>query len=272
MCPPKYRLGTVFWSASSRARSIVADGGMGALLSAAVPRLRSPEEANLRAPDAVVSLHVSFINAGSDLIETNTFGANRRKLSHHFLEDELEIDQLRRGQARARCEGDDRPRRVHRRLDRPAGRAGHVAGSPRALRRAGGGARRARRRRLHGRDVLRPRGGRRRGRGGAKRVEPADRRAPDVRRERRDARGRDRGRGGGSADGARRRRDRRESRRRPPRRARRARADGPEREAACGAPERRAREHDGRPRHLSTCDTRVLRRVRRARTRTSARR
>jgi homocysteine S-methyltransferase len=63
---------------------------MGALLSAAVPRLRSPEEANLRAPDAVVSLHVSFINAGADLIETNTFGANRRKLSHHFLEDEIE--------------------------------------------------------------------------------------------------------------------------------------------------------------------------------------
>jgi methionine synthase I (cobalamin-dependent)/5,10-methylenetetrahydrofolate reductase len=69
---------------------IVGDGGMGALLSAAVPRLRSPEEANLRAPDAVVSLHVSFINAGSELIETNTFGANRQKLSHHFLEDELE--------------------------------------------------------------------------------------------------------------------------------------------------------------------------------------
>src|SRR3954452_22569401 len=69
---------------------IVADGGMGALLLAAVPRLRSPEEANLRAPDAVVSLHVSFINAGSELIETNTFGANRRKLSHHFLEQDLE--------------------------------------------------------------------------------------------------------------------------------------------------------------------------------------
>jgi methionine synthase / methylenetetrahydrofolate reductase(NADPH) len=70
--------------------TIVADGGMGALLGAAVPRLRCPEEANLRAPDAVVSLHVSFINAGAELIETNTFGANRRKLAHHFLEDELE--------------------------------------------------------------------------------------------------------------------------------------------------------------------------------------
>src|SRR3989442_14812454 len=69
---------------------IVADGGMGALISAAVPRLRCPEEANLRAPDAVVSLHVSFINAGAELIETNTFGANRRKLSHHFLEDDFE--------------------------------------------------------------------------------------------------------------------------------------------------------------------------------------
>jgi homocysteine S-methyltransferase len=70
--------------------AIVGDGGMGALLSAAVPRLRSPEEANLRAPQAVVSLHVSFINAGAELIETNTFGANRRKLAHNFLEDELE--------------------------------------------------------------------------------------------------------------------------------------------------------------------------------------
>src|SRR5205085_10384539 len=70
--------------------AIVGDGGMGALLSAAVPRLRCPEEANLRAPEAVVSLHVSFINAGAELVETNTCGANRRKLAHHFLENELE--------------------------------------------------------------------------------------------------------------------------------------------------------------------------------------
>ncbi len=69
---------------------IVADGGMGSLLTAAVPRLRAPEEANLRAPEAVVSLHVSFINAGAELIETNTFGANRRKLASHYLDDELE--------------------------------------------------------------------------------------------------------------------------------------------------------------------------------------
>src|SRR2546421_3629854 len=68
---------------------VVADGGMGVLVSSAVSRLRCPEEANLRAPESVVSLHASFIRAGSDLIETNTFGANRHKLRVHYLEDDV---------------------------------------------------------------------------------------------------------------------------------------------------------------------------------------
>src|SRR5262249_61661301 len=71
-------------------RRSVAGGGLGALLTPAVPRLRTTEEANLRAPEAVVSLHVSFINAGAELIETNTFGANRRKLAANYLDDQLE--------------------------------------------------------------------------------------------------------------------------------------------------------------------------------------
>jgi methionine synthase / methylenetetrahydrofolate reductase (NADH) len=69
---------------------IVADGGMGALITSAVPRLRCPEEANIRAPEAVVSLHVGYIKAGAELIETNTFGANRRKLASQYLENEFE--------------------------------------------------------------------------------------------------------------------------------------------------------------------------------------
>lgn len=69
---------------------IVADGGMGAVLTSAVPRLRCPEEANLRSPESVVEVHLGYIRAGAELIETNTFGANRAKLAEHFLEDELE--------------------------------------------------------------------------------------------------------------------------------------------------------------------------------------
>ncbi len=68
---------------------IVADGGMGSMISSVVSRLRCPEEANLRAPETVLSLHLSFIRAGAELIETNTFGANRRKLRQLLLEDEL---------------------------------------------------------------------------------------------------------------------------------------------------------------------------------------
>jgi methionine synthase / methylenetetrahydrofolate reductase(NADPH) len=69
---------------------VVGDGGMGVLISSAVPRLRCPEEANIRSPESVVTLHTSFIRAGASLIETNTFGANRRKLAQHYLEDEFE--------------------------------------------------------------------------------------------------------------------------------------------------------------------------------------
>ncbi len=66
------------------------DGGMGVLVASAVPRLRCPEEANLRAPESVLALHLGFIKAGAQLIETNTFGANRRKLAQHYLEEDVE--------------------------------------------------------------------------------------------------------------------------------------------------------------------------------------
>jgi methionine synthase / methylenetetrahydrofolate reductase(NADPH) len=73
-----------------KGRVLVGDGGTGALLTTAVSRLRCPEEANLRAPEAVINVHQGFIRAGAELIETNTFGANRRKLAAQYLDDRLE--------------------------------------------------------------------------------------------------------------------------------------------------------------------------------------
>jgi methionine synthase I (cobalamin-dependent)/5,10-methylenetetrahydrofolate reductase len=69
---------------------LVADGSMGVVLASAVGGLRCPEEANLRAPESVLGVHLSYINAGAEIIETNTFGANRGKLARHFLADETE--------------------------------------------------------------------------------------------------------------------------------------------------------------------------------------
>jgi methionine synthase I (cobalamin-dependent)/5,10-methylenetetrahydrofolate reductase len=80
---------STFLERLSEGPPMVADGGMGVLVSSAVSRLRCPEEANIRAPESVLSLHLGFIRAGAEVIETNTFGANRTKLRERYLEDDL---------------------------------------------------------------------------------------------------------------------------------------------------------------------------------------
>ena len=118
---------------------IVGDGGMGTLVSSAVARLRCPEEANLRAPESVLSLHLGFIRAGAELIETNTFGANRHKLRSPLPRGRRQGDQRGGSEDRPRRPRGIRPRRLHRGVDRPAGRDRSAARRPRdALHRAGG--------------------------------------------------------------------------------------------------------------------------------------
>jgi len=62
---------------------LVSDGGTGFLLGHAHPKLQCIEEANLAHPESVVEIHRKFIEAGAQIIETNTFGANRYKLEPH---------------------------------------------------------------------------------------------------------------------------------------------------------------------------------------------
>ncbi|HEX2052585.1 MAG TPA: bifunctional homocysteine S-methyltransferase/methylenetetrahydrofolate reductase [Actinomycetota bacterium] len=65
-----------------KAEPILGDGGTGTSLVEGGVRIPSTFDAlNLTAPDAVVALHRSFIDAGARFIETNTFGANRYKLA-----------------------------------------------------------------------------------------------------------------------------------------------------------------------------------------------
>jgi methionine synthase I (cobalamin-dependent)/5,10-methylenetetrahydrofolate reductase len=70
--------------------TILADGAMGTMLHAhGVGFEKCFDELNLTRPSAVAEIHRAYIEAGAQLIITNTFGANRFKLAKHGLADHV---------------------------------------------------------------------------------------------------------------------------------------------------------------------------------------
>jgi homocysteine S-methyltransferase len=69
---------------------LIADGAMGSLLHEAVGAVRCFDELNTIEPEAVFRVHQAYIDAGAQMIETNTFGANRFKLAPLGLGDEVQ--------------------------------------------------------------------------------------------------------------------------------------------------------------------------------------
>jgi homocysteine S-methyltransferase len=66
---------------------ILCDGAMGTLLYArGVPYERCFDEQNLSNPQLVQQIHLDYIKAGAEIIETNTFGANKIRLKAHGLD------------------------------------------------------------------------------------------------------------------------------------------------------------------------------------------
>jgi methionine synthase / methylenetetrahydrofolate reductase (NADH) len=67
-------------------RVLVCDGAMGTMLyTKGIFISRCFDELNLSAPALVREVHADYVKAGADIVETNTFGANRTKLMTHGL-------------------------------------------------------------------------------------------------------------------------------------------------------------------------------------------
>jgi methionine synthase I (cobalamin-dependent)/5,10-methylenetetrahydrofolate reductase len=92
-------------------RVLVCDGAMGTMLHAAGAALdRSLPELNLSDPGLVATIHDSYLIAGADIIQANTFGANRLWLSDHGFPDKVaEINRAGVRLARAAADRSGRP-------------------------------------------------------------------------------------------------------------------------------------------------------------------
>lgn len=71
---------------------LLADGAMGTLLHArGTPFDKCFDELNLSSPAAVSGIHAEYLQAGAQILLTNTFGANRFKLSKYGFQDRVEV-------------------------------------------------------------------------------------------------------------------------------------------------------------------------------------
>ncbi len=68
---------------------MVIDGAMGTLLHPHLPRGGCADHANITAPDIVANIHCRYAAAGADIILTNTFGANRPRLTGFGLQNKV---------------------------------------------------------------------------------------------------------------------------------------------------------------------------------------
>src|SRR5258708_23527954 len=67
-------------------RPVLADGAMGTVLYArGIFINRCYDELNLSDPNLILSIHEDYLQAGAEILETNTFGANRFRLTRHGL-------------------------------------------------------------------------------------------------------------------------------------------------------------------------------------------
>ncbi len=88
---------------------VVFDGAMGTMIySRGIFINQCYDELNLRAPDLVRGIHEAYVKAGAEVLETNTFGANRVKLTQYGLAAEVEAINVAATRLAREAAGEDR--------------------------------------------------------------------------------------------------------------------------------------------------------------------
>src|SRR5918912_3705061 len=78
------------WEELLAGMDLIGDGAVGTLLGERGVGFGHPyARANLSHPATVTGIHEEYLRAGADIIETNTFAANRFKLETHDLQDRV---------------------------------------------------------------------------------------------------------------------------------------------------------------------------------------
>jgi 5-methyltetrahydrofolate--homocysteine methyltransferase len=99
---------TKFKDHLSQTHILVADGATGTMLQqAGLPPGTAPERWNLENPDAIRALHRGYVEAGSNLILTNTFGGSRPRLEMEELGDQVHEINLAAAQLACEIAGDE---------------------------------------------------------------------------------------------------------------------------------------------------------------------
>ena len=86
--------------------TVILDGGMGTLLQAAgLAAGDKPEMWNISHSDRITEIHTAYLNSGSNVISTNTFGANSLKFSSDDLRKIIDaaVENAKRAEARLKA-------------------------------------------------------------------------------------------------------------------------------------------------------------------------
>ena len=100
----------------AKQRILILDGAMGTMIGEKVGKVGNSDELNLTRPDVIADIHRQYLEAGADIITTNTFSAQRISQADYHMEEQARQMALAGARIARQCADDysspDKPRFV----------------------------------------------------------------------------------------------------------------------------------------------------------------